>query len=76
MPDREEAMQKETIRIERKEIDENRAAALLGFNQVQLGQLCAQSGLGRKAEGDASERRWFTYQELCQLCRWAMRPAV
>ena len=60
----------------RKEIDEDRAAALLGFNRAQFGRLCEQSGLGRKAGDDASEQRWFTYQELHQLCRWAMRLAA
>ena len=68
----------EILRIEpvRKEIDESRAAALLGFNRTQFGQLCEQSGLGRKAGGDASEQRWFTYQELHQLCRWVTRLAA
>ena len=60
----------------RKEIDEDRAAALLGFNRAQLGRLCEQSGLGHRADGDASEQRWFTYQELHQLCRWVTRLAA
>jgi len=60
----------------RKEIDENRAAALLGFSQAQLGRLCEQSGLGRKADGNGCVQRWFTYQELCQLCRFVTRLAL
>ena len=68
----------EEMRIDavRKEIDEDRAAALLGFNRAQFGQLCEQSGLGRKAGDDTSEQRWFTYQELHQLCRWVTRLAA
>jgi hypothetical protein len=57
----------------RKEIGEDRAAALLGLDREQLGHLSEQSGLGHKAGGGASERRMFTYQELHQLCRWVAR---
>ncbi len=60
----------------RKEIDEERAAALLGFTRAQLKDLSEQSGLGHEAAGEPSERRWFTYQELYRLCRWVARPAV
>jgi hypothetical protein len=68
----------EELRIEpvRKEIDESRAAALLGLNRAQLGQMCEQSGLGRKSCGETSEQRWLTYQELHQLCRWVTRLAA
>jgi hypothetical protein len=66
-PKRIDEMRKDLVR---KEIDESRAAALLGFDRAQFGRLCEQSGLGRKSGGDASEGRWFTYQELHQLCRW------
>ncbi len=60
----------------RKEIDEDRAAALLGFTRAQLVQLSEQSGLGHTESGHDSEQRWFTYQELCQLCRWVARPVI
>ena len=59
-----------------KQIDEDRAAVLLGFTPAQLGLLCEQSGLGHRATGEDSRQRWFTYQELCQLCRWVARAAT
>jgi hypothetical protein len=57
----------------RKEIDEDRAAILLGLTKAQLRQLCKQSGL---AAADGSEPRSFTYQEIYQLCRWVARTAA
>ena len=48
----------------RKEIDEDRAAVLLGLTLAQLRQLCEQSGMGPGAAREDSERRWFTYREL------------
>jgi hypothetical protein len=60
----------------RKEIDEERAAALLGFTRQQLKELADRSGLGHEAAGEPSERKWFTYEELYRLCRWALRPAA
>jgi hypothetical protein len=72
-PNRIEEMRRDPVR---KEIDEDRAAALLGFNRAQFGQLCEQSGLGRKEGDDASKQRRFTYQELHQLCRWVTRLAA
>jgi hypothetical protein len=59
-----------------KVVDEERAAALLGFSLEQLRFLCEQSGLGRRAEGRDSEQKLFTYEELYRLCRWVARPAV
>jgi hypothetical protein len=60
----------------RKEIDEERAAALLGLTRAQLRELCEQSGLGRGAAGETSEQKLFTYEELYRLCRWVARTAV
>jgi hypothetical protein len=60
----------------RNQIDEDRAAALLGFTKPQLRQLCKQSGLGHGAAGDDSEQRLFTYHDLWLLCRWVARAAV
>jgi hypothetical protein len=59
-----------------KVVDEERAAALLGFSLEQLRQLCEQSGLGQRTEGRDSEQKLFTYEELYRLCRWVARPAV
>jgi hypothetical protein len=60
----------------RNQIDEDRAAALLGFTKTRLRQLCEQSGLGHAAVGDDSEQRLFTYHDLWRLCRWVARAAV
>jgi hypothetical protein len=60
----------------RKEIDEDRAAVLLGLTLAQLRELCEQSGLGRGEAGDARQPRSFTYEELYWICRRVARPAV
>jgi hypothetical protein len=57
---------------QRKEIDEERAAALLGFTPAQLRRLCNKSGLA----GEGSERKRFTYAELYRLCCSALRSEV
>jgi hypothetical protein len=59
-----------------KQIDENRAAALLGFTGPQFRLLCEQSGLGNAGTSDSPEPRLFTYYELHRLCRWAARLAA
>ena len=51
------------------EIDEDRAAALLGMTRAQLRLLCERAGLTQGARGNDSERRMFTYRGLCRLCR-------
>ena len=60
----------------RKQVDEDRAAALLGLTRPQLRLLCEQSGLGNAEATDDSEPRLFTYYELHRLCRWASRLAA
>ena len=65
-----------TTEPQRNQIDEDRAAALLGFTKTQLRQLSEQSGLGHAAVGDDTEQRLFTYHELWRLCRWVVRAAV
>jgi hypothetical protein len=60
----------------RTEIDEERAAALLGFTRSQLRLLCEQSGLGHAVAGNASGQKFFTYNELHRLCRWVTRLAA
>jgi hypothetical protein len=66
-------MTNETVR---KQIDEERAAFLLGLTRARLRLLCEQSGLGHGAAGSDSEQRLFTYYELWRLCRWVARPVV
>ena len=60
----------------RKEINEQRAALLLGLTLVQLRQLWEQSGLSCGAAGEGFKERLFTYEELYRLCRWVARPAA
>jgi len=64
------------IKHSRKHIDENRAAALLGFTRRQFRLLCQESGLGNAGANEDSEPRLFTYYELHRLCRWAARLAA
>jgi hypothetical protein len=65
-----------TIEPVRKEIDEKRAAVLLGLTLAQLRQMCEQSGLGRETAGEISVQKSYPYEELHRLCRWAIRPAA
>ena len=65
-----------TSDLVRNQIDEDRAAVLLGLTRAKLRLLCEQSGLGHAAAGDDSEPRLFTYHELWRLCRWVVRPVV
>ena len=48
----------------RRQIDEERAAVLLGLTRLQLRELCEHSGLGHRAAGEGSKQRLFTYEEL------------
>ena len=60
----------------RKQIDEDRAAVLLGLTRAQLRLLCEQSGIGHAEAPEDPEQRLFTYHELYRLCRWVARPVV
>jgi len=60
----------------RKQIDEDRAAVLLGLTRAQLRLLCEQSGIGQGEARENSEQRLFTYHELYRLCRRVARPVV
>lgn len=57
----------------RKEIDEDRAAVLLGITRAQLRELCEQSGL---EPSEVHQPRSFTYEELYWICRKVARPAM
>ena len=59
----------------RNEVDEDRAAVLLGLTRAKLRMLSEESGLGHGTPGDDSVQRLFTYHELYLLCRWVARPA-
>jgi hypothetical protein len=60
----------------RKEINEDRAAVLLGLTHAQLRELCEQSGLETGEAGEALQPRSFTYEELYWICRKVARPAI
>lgn len=62
------------IEITRREIDEDRAAVLLGLTTLQLREWSEHFGPTDRAAGEASKRISFTYEELYQLCRWVTRP--
>ncbi len=51
-----------------KQIDEDRAAMLLGITRAQLRTLREQSGTERGALREDSEQRPFTYHELYRIC--------
>jgi hypothetical protein len=57
------------------EIDEDRAAALLGMTGAQLRLLCEQAGLTHGTPGNDPERRTFSYRDLHRLCRRVIRQA-
>ena len=59
----------------RKNINEGRAAVLLGFTRDQLRLLCEKSGLGREESDDTYGHRVFTYEELYRLCRLVAQSA-
>jgi hypothetical protein len=62
--------------IARREIDEERAAVLLGLTTLQLREWSEHFGPRDQAADETSERTFFTYEELYQLCRWVTRPEV
>jgi hypothetical protein len=55
------------------EIDEDRAAALLGMTRAELRLLCERAGLTQGTLGNDPERRIFSYRGLYRLCRQAIR---
>ena len=59
----------------RKNVDEGRAAVLLGLTRKQLRQLCEKSGLGCEESGETSGHPVFTYEELYRLCRLVVQSA-
>jgi ribosomal protein S14 len=59
----------------RKQIDEDRAAVLLGLSRTQLRELAEQSGMGPETADGETGKKFFTYLELCRFCR-SVRPAL
>jgi hypothetical protein len=64
-----------TCEPDRDQIDEDRAAVLLGLTRQQFRQLCQRAGMRHGAASEHRERRLFTYRELYRLCRCLARPA-
>jgi hypothetical protein len=60
----------------RENIDEDRAAALLGLSRDKLRELSEASGLGSQDPGGMSGNRVFTYEDLYRLCRMVAGPTV
>ncbi len=50
------------------EVDERRAAILLGVTIVELRRLSRVSRLGHLEKKENEERMFFTYEELRRLC--------
>lgn len=65
-----------TRETDRDQVDEERAAALLGLTREQFRQLCQRAGMQREEAREDREPRLFTYRELYRLCRWVARPAL
>lgn len=57
------------------QIDEGRAAVLLGFSRESLRRMSEELGIGRKNADAASDTIVFTYEELYRLCRSSIRAA-
>jgi hypothetical protein len=55
------------------QVDEERAAALLGLSTGELLRLSAETGVGRAEPGSDSAHRVFTYAELYRMCRVAVQ---
>ncbi len=54
------------------QIDEHRAALLLGLSPEELRRLSRLSGLGHLEKSESSERMVFTYEELRRICLLAV----
>jgi hypothetical protein len=59
----------------KKQVNEERAAALLGLTAAELRRLSAETGLGHTKRESGREHVVFTYAELYQLCRSAVEFA-
>ncbi len=50
------------------QVDEQRAAVLLGMPPAEIRRISRLSGLGRMEKSERSETLYFTYEELRKLC--------
>ena len=57
------------------QVNEHRAAALLGLSMTEIRRFSRLSGLGRLEKGDRGEQVVFTYDELWRLCLLAAQSS-
>ena len=55
--------------MELRYVTQERAAALLGIPEKELGRISEESGLGHKEPAGSQEEIFFTYEELRQICQ-------
>ena len=53
---------------EERYVDQHRAAILLGIPERDLCALSSAAGLGHRVREGATERTYFTYEELRKIC--------
>jgi hypothetical protein len=54
----------------------SRAAYLLGLSVSEIGRICRETGIGHLERAGQEEERFFTYQELQQICVLATQENV
>jgi hypothetical protein len=54
------------------QVDESRAAVLLGMPSEEIRRISRLSGIGRVEKSERDERLYFTYEELRKLCLLAI----
>ena len=58
-----------------KQVEEHRAAILLGLPTADIRRFSRISGLGHLVEGDRGQQLVFTYEELRRLCLMAAQSS-
>jgi hypothetical protein len=57
------------------QVNEHRAAALLGLSMTDIRRFARLGGIGRLEKGDRGEQVVFTYEELRRLCLLAAQSS-
>jgi hypothetical protein len=57
------------------QVNEHRAAALLGLSMTEIRRFARLCGIGRLEKGDRGEQVVFTYEELRRLCLLAAQSS-
>jgi hypothetical protein len=58
----------ERKKVDEKQIDERRAALLLGISEEELRRLATLSGIGQVKKNGELEQMVYTYEELRKIC--------